>query len=147
MRRESGFTLLEVLIALTVMAVGVALTLSLISGSLGNIRKVRMNARLIEDAQTVMENVLLSDDIQGATMMQNVLEDGTHWSLQVTEVDVPPLPSVVAPSQQIQALAPKLLSYVVVVMGPNSVQPDYRLETLKLISPQPLTQQGARVSR
>jgi prepilin-type N-terminal cleavage/methylation domain-containing protein len=147
MKREAGFTLLEVLIALTVMAVGVALTMSLISGSLGNIRKVRVNTRLIEDAQTVMENVLLNDAIQGATSLQDVMEDGTRWSVQVSEVEVPPLPSVMPASQQIQALAPKLLSYVVVVMGPNSVRPDYQLQTLKLISPLPLTQQGGRVSR
>jgi prepilin-type N-terminal cleavage/methylation domain-containing protein len=147
MKRQSGFTLLEVLIALTVMAVGVALTMSLISGSLGNIRKVRTNTKLIEDAQAVMENVLLNSDIQGATSLQDILEDGTRWSVQVSEVEVPPLPSAMPVSQQIQASAPKLLSYVVVVMGPDSVRPDYQLQTLKLISPLLPTQRGGRVSR
>ena len=47
MKRESGFTLLEVLMTLTIMAVGVTLILSLVSGSLGNIRKVRGSTRLI----------------------------------------------------------------------------------------------------
>ncbi|MBP1602064.1 MAG: hypothetical protein H6Q06_2215, partial [Acidobacteria bacterium] len=52
---EGGFTLLEVLVTLAILAVGVTLTLSLISGALANIRKVQIRARTIQHAETVME--------------------------------------------------------------------------------------------
>ncbi len=146
MKRDSGFTLLEVLMALTVMAVGVTLILSLISGSLSNIRKVRGNAHLIEHAQAVMELALLDDSIQAATSMRGDFEDGTRWSVEVSEVEMPAPPSAVPMSQQIQLLMPKMFSYVVVVMGPNSNKADFQLQTLKMVTPQPQVQ-GGRVSR
>lgn len=146
MKRESGFTLLEVLMALTVMAVAVTLILSLISGSLGNIRKVRSNSRLIDHAQAVMELALLDDSIQAATSMRGDFEDGTRWTVEVSEVEMPEPPSAVPMSQQIQMLMPKIFSYVVVVMGPNSNKADFQLQTLKMISPQSQVL-GGRVSR
>lgn len=149
MKREAGFTLLEVLIALTVMAVGVALTLSLISGSLGNLRKVRGSARLVEHAQAAMEVALLDASITGAASRQGDFEDGTRWSVVVAEVEMP-APASATPVQlspQMQMSAPKVLSYVVEVMGPNSTKTDIRLETMKLISPLPLVQGGGQPGR
>ena len=67
--RESGFTLLEVLITLAILAVGVTLTLSLISGALANIRKVQVRARTIQHAETVMELTLLDDSISRPTTL------------------------------------------------------------------------------
>jgi prepilin-type N-terminal cleavage/methylation domain-containing protein len=136
-KRESGFTLLEVLVALTVLAVGVALTLSLISGSLGNIRKVREHARAVEHAQTVMESTLLDDSIKGATTLNGYFEDGTRWSVVVSEVAMPAPPTALSsmlPNQPLPTLLtpPKVLSYVVEIMEPTSRAPDCRLQTLKL---------------
>ncbi len=129
MRRETGFTLLEVLVGLTVMAVGVALALSLVSGSLGNIRKVRMHARVVEHARAVMELELLDDSITGPMTQGGDFEDGTRWSLVVSEVEMP------APQTTLQIQMPvKVLSYVVGVSEPNSVTTDYQLQTLKLVS-------------
>lgn len=139
MKRESGFTLLEVLIALTVLAVGVAMTLSLISGSLGNIRKVREQARAVEHAQSVMESTLLDDSIKGATTLNGEFDDGTRWSVVVSEVQMPASPTALSSMSQNQPLPtlltpPKVLSYVVEIMEPTSRTPDVRLQTLKLVS-------------
>jgi prepilin-type N-terminal cleavage/methylation domain-containing protein len=82
-KRESGFTLLEVLVTMTVLAVGAALTLSLISGALGNIRKTRVHTRAIEHAQTVMELALLDDSIRGATTLAGDFDDGTRWTVAI----------------------------------------------------------------
>jgi len=141
-RRESGFTLLEVLMSLTVLAVGVALVLSLMTGSLGNIRKVRGNSRLVEHAQSVMELALLDDSIQGAYTMHGDFEDGTRWSVEVSEVEMPAPSNAVPLSQQMQMAVPKMLSYVVVVMGPNSPRADFQLQTMKMISPVAQVQGG-----
>lgn len=148
MRRESGFTLLEVLVALTILAIGAALTLSLVSGSLGNIRKVRLHADAIGHAQDVMELALLDDTIRGATTLGGNFEDGTRWSVVVTEVEMP-LPgnvqSLLMPNSNgsnqavINAMAPpKVLSYLVQVTEADSHKPDFQLQTLKLVNPMEL---------
>ena len=133
MKRETGFTLLEVLVALTILAVGVSLTLSLISGSLGSIRKVRMHTRTIEHAQAVMELALLDDSVKGATTLRGDFEDGTRWTVVISEVEMP-VPETVMPGTQTAQMPIKVLSYDVEVMEPNSATPDFQLRTLKVVS-------------
>ena len=131
MRRESGFTLLEVLISLTIAAVGVALTLSLISGSLGNIRKVRMRTNLVEHAETVMELVLLDENVGEPGALHGDFEDGTRWSVVIGDFVIPEVEAPLDPQRP--RLPLKLLSYTVEIFGPGSSSADYRLQTLKLI--------------
>jgi len=132
-KRESGFTLLEVLVTLTILAVGVALTLSLVSASLGNIRKVRLRARAIEHARQVMELALVDDTITGPATLGGDYEDGTRWSVAIGEVEMP-MPATVMQNVQASQLPFKVLSYAVEVTEPNATQPVFQLQTLKLIS-------------
>ncbi|MDM7994303.1 MAG: type II secretion system protein [Acidobacteriota bacterium] len=132
----SGFTLLEVLVALTVLAVGAALTLSLISGSLGNIRKVQLRTRAIEHAQAVMELALLDASIFQPTAYTGHFEDGSHWSVNIEDYEPPVTPGT--QPQDLPRLMPvKLLRYTVEMFNPASRTPDYRLQTLKLIRNRP----------
>ena len=85
----SGFTLLEVLVALAILGIGVALTLSLITGSLGNIRKVQQRTRNMHYAQTVMELTLLDDSIRRPTALRGDFPDGTLWSAEVADYEIP----------------------------------------------------------
>jgi len=136
---DTGFTLFEVLIALAILAAGAALTLSLISGSLGNIRKVQVRTRIIEHAETVMELSLLDDAIRRPTTLQGDFEDGTRWTVTIDEFEPPSDVDVAA--QQLQQrfqqqfkLPVEPFSYTVEVFGPNSRVPDYRIQTLKLVN-------------
>ena len=134
-RREaaaSGFTLLEVLVTLTVLAVGAAVAMSLISGSLGNIRKVQLRARTVEYAQTVMETALLDENISEPTSLTGDFEDGTRWSVRVEDYD-PPLPAQWQSRDLPQNMPVKLLHFVVDVYGPNSRAPDCSMQTLKIV--------------
>lgn len=137
----AGFTLLEVLVALTILAVGAALTLSLISGSLGNIRKVQQRTRTIEHAQTVMELALLDESIQRPTTFTGDFADGTRWSVRVEEYEMPEAKTL-AEDQARQRMPIRLLHYTVEMFGPESREPDYRLQTLKLVSRQNENQPG-----
>jgi prepilin-type N-terminal cleavage/methylation domain-containing protein len=127
-----GFTLLEVLVALTVLAIGAALALSLISGSLGNIRKVQLRTRSIEHAHEVMETALLDNSIRQPTSFSGTFDDGSGWSVRVEDFEMP-----VPPEAQLRELPRnmpvKLLSYTVETSGPNSNAPDCQLRTLKLV--------------
>ena len=129
---ESGFTLLEVLVTLSVLAVGIALTLSVITGSLANIRKVQLRTRTIQHAETVMELSLLDESVKQPTTLKGDFEDGTRWMLVVNEVEMP------MPQQPTIAQRPewpiKLFAYNVEVYGSDSPTPDLRLRTLKVIN-------------
>ncbi len=137
---QAGFTLLEVLVALAVLGVGVALTLSLISGSLRNIRKVQVSTRSIQHAETVLEMALLDDSIQGPMLLRGDFEDGTRWSVKIEEYLEPDnetnalqLLDQIRSGQQ-TALAVRLYSYTVNVTEPGSLTPDFSLQTLKLVN-------------
>jgi hypothetical protein len=125
--------------------VGAALTLSLISASLGNIRKVRLRTRAIEHARQVMELALVDDAITGAATLGGDYEDGTRWSVAISEVEMP-MPATAMQNVQAGQLPFKVLSYAVEVTEPNSTQPVFHLQTLKLIHVPivPAQGQGAR---
>ena len=125
-----GFTLLEVLIALVVLAIGASITLSVITGSLGNIRKVQLRTRAVEYAQSVMELSLQREDLQETTTFTEYLEDGFQYTIYVEEYD----PDIDAESQiQSQTTLPvKLMQYTVEMIGPDSQEPLYQLQTLML---------------
>jgi general secretion pathway protein I len=128
---QAGFTLLEVLVALAILSLGAVITLSLISGSLSNIRKVQLKTRTIEHAQSVLEMALLDASIQQPTTYSGDFEDGTRWSVHVEEY----VPAELAPARaQTNVILPvKLFYYTVEMTSPDSRAPDYRLQTLKLV--------------
>ncbi len=145
----SGFTLLEVLVTLAILAIGTALALSLISSSLGNIRRVQLRTRTIQHAETVLELTLLDDAINRPTTLTGDFEDGTRWAVRVDEVAMPQPPNQ-NPNQPIE-MPVKMFNYSVEVFAPESAAPDFRLQTLKIVNPQqqqqqqlPLTQMPAR---
>lgn len=129
-KSDAGFTLLEVLVTLAILGIGVALVLSLISGSLRNIRKTQLRTRNIQHAETVMELSLLDESIKEARMLQGDFEDGTRWTVVVRDFV---LPTLDPPATQQTEMPVKLLSYTVEIMGPESKTPDFRIETLKLV--------------
>jgi prepilin-type N-terminal cleavage/methylation domain-containing protein len=118
LRPSKGFTLLEVLVALTVLAVGAALTLSLISGSLGNIRKVQLRMRTVEHAEAMMELALLDESIQKPTTRTGDFEDGVRWSLRVEDYVPPDLPESQA-RDRVQNMPIKLLRFTLEMFSPD----------------------------
>jgi len=129
---RDGFTLLEVLVALTVLAVGAAITMSVLSGSLGNIRKVQLRTRVIENAQNIMESALYKEDLQEPATYTDNLEDGFSYVINVEEYD-PEFDSE-SLTQDDAELPVKLLSYTVEMIGPDSPVPVYQLQTLKIVN-------------
>jgi prepilin-type N-terminal cleavage/methylation domain-containing protein len=135
-RGSEGFTLLEVLITLVILAVGVTLTLSLISGALANIRKVQLRSRTIQHAESVMELALLDDAITQPTTLQGDFADGTRWVVQVSEFDVPKTMEQLLQQQPQAELPVKLFLYSLEIMAPGSPAADLRLQTLKVVNVQ-----------
>jgi prepilin-type N-terminal cleavage/methylation domain-containing protein len=132
-----GFTLLEVLVGITVFAIGAAIALSLITGALGNIRKVQSRIRIVEHANSVMELTLIDESIKGPKAFSGDFEDGTRWSVQIEEYE-PAVPTASQPPENLQKM-PKLLHYTVDMFHPHSNAVDYQLQSLKLV---PVTQEN-----
>jgi prepilin-type N-terminal cleavage/methylation domain-containing protein len=138
---SAGFTLLEVLVTLAILSVGAALAMSLISGALGNIRKVQLRTRTIQHAETVMEMILLDESIVHSTSVTGDFEDGTRWAVRVEEVVVPPPESQTTMQTQQAEMPVKMFSYAVEVFAPESATADFRLQTMKLVNVQQALQQ------
>jgi prepilin-type N-terminal cleavage/methylation domain-containing protein len=127
----AGFTLLEVLVALTILAVAAAIASSLISGSLGKIRKVQLRTKIIEHAEAVMEETLLDDTILDPTVLTGDFEDGTRWTVSIERYELP-LPAQQESRNLQQNMSCQLLQYTVDMLNPDSQVSNYRLQTLKL---------------
>jgi hypothetical protein len=128
------------MVCLTLLAVGAALTLSLISGSLANIRKVQLRTRTVEHAEAVMELALLDDSIDKPTTFTGDFEDGTRWSVRVENYTLP-APVELQPRALPQNMPVKLLCYTVEMFSPDSRGSDYQLQTLKVVKTGPEDQQ------
>jgi len=131
-RSEAGFTLLEVLVTLVILAVGLSLTLSLISGAMRNIRRSQLKTRTVQHAETVLELTLLDDSIKQPTSLRGDFEDGTRWEVAVTQIETP-VPLQQKLGQQLE-LPVKLFHYSVAVVAPDSQIPDLVLQTLKVVN-------------
>jgi prepilin-type N-terminal cleavage/methylation domain-containing protein len=127
-----GFTLLEVLVGITIFAIGATITLSLITGALSNIRKVQSRIRIVEHANSVMELTLLDESIKEPRIFSGDFEDGTRWSVQVQEYELMSPAGLQLPELQ-QIMPAKLLHYTVDMFQPRSNASDYQLQTLKLV--------------
>lgn len=125
---EAGFTLLEVLVAMTLLTVGITLAVSLISSSLGNIRKIDARARIIEHANSVMELTLLDPKITEPVTFDGDFEDGTRWIMRIEEY----IPEEAALLNQVD-MPVRLLAYTVEMFQPHSSAVDFNLRTLKLV--------------
>jgi prepilin-type N-terminal cleavage/methylation domain-containing protein len=132
LKESSGFTLLEVLVGVSMFAIGAAITLSLITGALGNIRKVQSRIRIVEHANSVMELTLLDESIKGPGIFSGDFEDGTRWSVQIEEYE-PTVPTELQLPELQQIIPAKLLHYTVDMFHPHSNASDYKLQTLKLV--------------
>ena len=130
--RGEGFTLLEVLVALVVLAVGAAVTMSVLSGSLGNIRKVQLRTRVMGYAQNIMESALYRQDLREPTTYTENLEEGFSYVLQIEEYE-PEIDAESTFTTNVE-LPIRLLSYRVQMFGPGSTDPVYQLQTLKVIN-------------
>ena len=84
MRRNQGFTLLELLLAFLVFALSFATVLEILSGSLRNTVRARHYTEAALTAQSVMNQVDLEIPLEAGTVVSG--ESGDYqWELQIYE--------------------------------------------------------------
>jgi len=87
-KKQSGFTLLEVLIAFTMLAVIFATTMEIIAGSARNTRKASDNTLVALYAQSKLDELGLLEKLEEGSS-DGDFDDNTNWSLDVVPFDVP----------------------------------------------------------
>jgi prepilin-type N-terminal cleavage/methylation domain-containing protein len=127
----AGFTLIEVVVAITLLAIGITLSVSLISKSLVNIKRIEARTRIVDHANSVMELTLIDPEIREPGAFDGDFEDGTRWTMLIEEY----IPDNEELFEQVD-MPVKLLSYTVEMFYPRSNAVDYRLRTLKLVPAQ-----------
>jgi general secretion pathway protein I len=86
--KQKGFTLLEVLIAFTMLAVIFATTMEIIAGSARNTRKASDNTMVALYAQSKLDELGLLEKLEEGSS-DGDFDDNTSWTLDVVPFDVP----------------------------------------------------------
>ncbi len=77
-----GFTLLEVLVAVTLIGVGFSVIFAAMSGSLKNLSRVETNDRRVELARFKLAELDLIKKIRPQDSATGTFPDGTRWTLR-----------------------------------------------------------------
>jgi len=87
-KKQKGFTLLEVLIAFTMLAVIFATVMEIIAGSARNTVKASYNTKIALLAQSKLDELGLLEKLEEGSSSGD-FDDKTWWTLEITPFDVP----------------------------------------------------------
>lgn len=85
---QKGFTLLEILVAFTMLAVTFATVMQIIAGSARNTVKASQNTKIALYAQSKMDELGLFEKIEEGSS-NGEFDDKTSWQLEIIPFDVP----------------------------------------------------------
>ena len=84
MNRRRGFTLIEVLVAMTILSMAFAVVFSISSRALDGMGRAEEVERRVEFARNMIERLKLISDLEVDDSAAGTLEDGTRWAVAVT---------------------------------------------------------------
>ena len=132
--QNRGFTLLEVVVALAVLSVSLALVLQIFSGGLKNIRRIELAHRAMSHGENVMSEILSDREIQGPTTLSGDLDEEFSYSAEVTDWEEPSETLTL----DVATVNLRLLDVQVRINFKNDrFGKFYRLQSLKAVSMQP----------
>jgi prepilin-type N-terminal cleavage/methylation domain-containing protein len=86
-RADSGFTLLEMIVATALMAIAVVGLLSLLSGVLSNARRVKQYDQVAMLARTKMNDLLVITPLPVGQPLAGQFDESTGWTAMVTSFE------------------------------------------------------------
>jgi general secretion pathway protein I len=92
MRKEHGFTLLEMMVATVVMAIAIAGVLAALSTSVRNATRLTDRDRAAVLARRKMDELLVEKRLPRNIILQGAYDASTGWKARVTPFDVPENP-------------------------------------------------------
>ncbi len=82
-RSHAGFTLLEVLVAVSILGLGVAVTMQTFSGGLKNVRRIDLAHRAMGHAENVMNRLLSDEDLVSPIQLDGNLDEEFDYTATV----------------------------------------------------------------
>ena len=90
MKKNRGFTLIEVVIALAILGVGLTVIIELFSGGLRLGRASKEYTKAVNYAQMKMEEILLKQQVEEG-VEEGKFDDTFRWEIGVKKVDILPV--------------------------------------------------------
>jgi len=90
MRLDRGFTLIEILVAISVLAISLVVILQLFSGGLKSVRLSNQYTRAIFYAREKMEEILLMEDLEAGSQegsQEDESEDPFRWRAEIVLIE------------------------------------------------------------
>ncbi len=137
-----GYTLIEVIVAFAILALGLTLLLGTLTGATRQVRWADEAGRAALHAQSLLDDTGVGVALQPG-QASGAFEDGHYrWSMVVTPYRDPLLP----PVQSRDLGAPRLLQLSLTVQwgDGNDARRRLHLQTLRLVTPNPLATGGSR---
>jgi len=135
--RQRGYTLIEVIVAFAILALGLTLLLGTLSGAARQVRWADEAGRASLHAQSLLDTVGVGEALKPGHR-DGRFEDGRYrWSLDVAPYRDPLLPPTVATTD---LGAPRLLQLSLLVQWGKGDDPRQRLslQSLRLVTPNPV---------
>ena len=89
MKRNNGFTLLEIVVALAILGITVAVVMQIFSEGLKNIRRIDLAHQAMNHAENVMNEILSDQSIVGATNFSDDLDEEFAYTAEVRDWEEP----------------------------------------------------------
>jgi len=134
-RRNAGFSLLEIVVALAILGITVTVVMQIFSGGLKNIHRIDMAHQAMNHAENVMNDILTDESIIEATHLSGNLDEEFAYTAEVNHWEEP------EEFLSIDVIEPpvQLLSVVVDVHFKNDVHGKfYRTVCLKTVPSEPV---------
>lgn len=133
---ESGYTLIEVIVAFGVLALGLTLLLGTLSGATRQVRDADDAGRAALHAQSLLDQIGVGEVLVPGER-DGELEGGRYqWRLQVAQYRDPAIPED-APESPASLSEPKLMRLVLTLSWGDSARQRLQLQSLRLVSPDP----------
>ena len=119
----SGFTLLEVMVAVALLGIGVVMVIRLFSGVLGLVRTSDDYTRKVLLAREKMTETLLMEKLKEG-VARGATDDGFSWAVEINPWD---------PGKNGSGAGARVFDIVVRVEGPGAIKKSFMLTTLKTV--------------